>query len=149
MQFFSKKMADGRYHKRSDEVHFYQPKTKNHFDGNIYLLQGGLSFSAATLFVGSLKGQNNITVLGEETGGGNYGNSAMFIPTITLPNSKLRVTLPLYRLVIDSTRVKDGRGIMPNIYIVPSSNAIKNGVDLKIDKVKELINAKTKRSTTN
>ncbi|MBC7651920.1 MAG: S41 family peptidase, partial [Deinococcales bacterium] len=86
MQVFSKKMADGRFHKRSDEVHFYQPKTKKHFNGNIYLLQSGLSFSAATLFVGSLKGQNNVTVLGEETGGGSYGNSAMFIPTITLPN---------------------------------------------------------------
>jgi C-terminal processing protease CtpA/Prc len=148
MYVFSKKMADGRFHKRSDEVQMYHPKRKNHFDGNLYLVQGGLSFSAATLFVGSLKGQSNVTVVGEETGGGNYGNSAMFLPTITLPNSKLRVILPLYRLVIDRNRVKDGRGIIPNFQIAPSSIAIKNGIDLKIEMVKQLIDAKAKASAT-
>ena len=143
MYVTSRKMADGRFHKRSDEVHMYHPKTKNHFDGNIYLLQGGLSFSAATLFVSSLKGQKNVTVIGEETGGGNYGNSAMFLPTITLPNSKLRVVLPLYRLVIDSNRIKNGHGIMPDILIKPSSPAIKNGIDSKMVAVKEMIIKKT------
>ena len=148
MQLFSRKMGDGRFHKRSEEVHIYHPKTKNHFDGNLYLVQDGLSFSAATLFISNLKGQKNVTVIGEETGGGNYGNSAMFLPTITLPNSKLRVILPLYRLVIDSNRVKNGRGIMPNIQILPSSIAIKNGVDLKIVMVKQLISIKTNAGIT-
>ena len=142
MYIFSRKMADGRFHKRADEVHFFNPKTKNHFDGNIYLLQSGLSFSAATLFVGSLKGQKNVTVIGEETGGGNYGNSAMFLPTITLPNSKLRIILPLFRLVIDSNRIKDGRGIMPNVFVKPSSPAIKNGIDGKMVAAKEMIKKK-------
>jgi len=51
----------------------------------------------------------------------------------------LRVILPLYRLVLDARRTKDGRGIPPDIYVPPSSEAIKQGVDKKMIKVRELI----------
>ncbi|MFL9481860.1 S41 family peptidase [Chitinophagaceae bacterium LWZ2-11] len=142
MNFCTHKEADGRYHNRRSENHYYQPKTTNHFNGNIYLLQGGFSFSATTMFISNIKGQKNVTVIGEETGGGYYGNSAMNLPTIILPNSKLRVVLPMYRLVIDSTRIKNGRGVIPDIEVLPSSNAIKAGIDLKLTKVKELIEEK-------
>jgi C-terminal processing protease CtpA/Prc len=139
MHLFSKKRADGRYHKQIEERKISQPAIKYHFNGNIYVLQGGLSFSAATLFTSNLKGQQNVTIVGEESGGGYYGNTAMFLPTVILPNSKLRIILPLYRLVIDSNRHQDGRGVLPDILVPPNSNAIKQGKDLKIDTVKALI----------
>jgi C-terminal processing protease CtpA/Prc len=139
MHLFSKKKAGGRYHKQAEERKISKPAIKYHFDGNIYVLQGGLSFSAATLFTSNLKGQKNVTILGEESGGGYYGNSAMFLPTIILPNSKLRVILPLYRLVIDSSRHQDGRGVLPDILVLPSSDAIKQAKDVKIETVKALI----------
>ena len=66
----------------------------------------------------------------------------MHIPTIVLPNTGLRVSLPMYRLVIDSTRPK-GHGIIPDIEIEPSSQAIKKGVDLKMQKIRELIQQKS------
>jgi C-terminal processing protease CtpA/Prc len=139
MHLFSKKKTDGRYHKQDEERKITKPATTNHFNGNIYVLQGGLSFSAATLFTSNLKGQKNVTIVGEESGGGYYGNSAMFLPTIILPNSKLRVILPLYRLVINSSRQQNGRGVLPDILVLPSSNAIQQGKDLKIDTVKAII----------
>ena len=133
------KMEDGKIHYRRYESHFYAPTEKNHFNGKIYLIQGGASFSAASMFIAALKGQENVCVVGEETGGGYYGNSAMHIPTIVLPNSGLRVGLPMYRLVMDKNRPK-GNGIIPDITIPPSSLAIKEGVDLKMFKVLALIN---------
>jgi C-terminal processing protease CtpA/Prc len=139
MNFSTHKMSDGRYHNRRNETHFFQVKKRNHFNGNVYLLQGGLTFSAATMFVSNLKGQKNVTVVGEETGGGFYGNSAMHLPTIVLPNSKLRVVLPMFRLVMDSTRIKNGHGIFPDVSILPSSSAIKEGIDLKMRIVREMI----------
>lgn len=138
MNIAGTKMKDGKIHYRRYETHFYAPKSKNHFDGNVFLLQGGASFSAATMFIAALKGQENVSVIGEETGGGYYGNSAMHIPTIVLPNSKLKVGLPMYRLVMDKNRPK-GNGIMPDLFIPPSSKAIKEGIDLKMKLVKELI----------
>jgi C-terminal processing protease CtpA/Prc len=138
MNFGGRKMEDGKIHYRRYEKHLFEPKEKNHFNGNLYLLQGGSSFSAATMFIAALKGQSNVKVIGEETGGGYYGNSAMHIPTIVLPNSNIRVGLPMYRLVMDKNRPKGG-GIIPDISIPPSSLAIKAGIDLKMNMVRDLI----------
>ena len=138
MNFGGTKMNDGKIHYRRYEKHLFKPKAKNHFNGNLYLLQGGSSFSAATMFVAALKGQSNVKVIGEETGGGYYGNSAMHIPTIVLPNSNIRVGLPMYRLVMDKNRPKGG-GIIPDISIPPSSLAIKAGIDLKMNMVRDMI----------
>ncbi len=141
MHFGARKMDDGLIHIRHYETHVFTPRDKDHFNGNIYILQGGYTFSAATMFISQLKGQANVTTIGEETGGGYYGNSAMHIPTITLPNSKIQVSLPMYRLVMDSTREK-GHGFIPDIPVGPSSYAIKEGIDLKLLKVRELIQQK-------
>lgn len=138
MNLFAKKTKDGLIHFKRYEQHSFQPKQKFHFNGNVYLVQGGLTFSAATMAIASLKGQQNVTVVGEETGGGYYGNSAMHIPVIKLPYSGLRVSLPMYRLVMDSTRTK-GHGIVPDLEIQPSSRAISQGIDLKIKTIRELI----------
>ncbi len=138
MNFGAHKMDDGLIHLRYYEKKFFKPKETNHFNGNIYVLQGGFSFSATTMFISQLKGQSNVKIVGEETGGGYYGNSAMYLPTIRLPNSGLQVSLPMYRLVMDPTRPK-GHGILPDILINPSSEAIKRGVDLKMTRIMELI----------
>jgi C-terminal processing protease CtpA/Prc len=90
------------------------------------------------MFIGALKGQSNVTVVGEETGGGSYGNSAMLIPSIVLPHSRLRISLPLYRVVLHKGGEK-GCGIMPDVLVPPSSNAIAEGKDVKIEKVYEMI----------
>jgi C-terminal processing protease CtpA/Prc len=139
-----RKRADGRYHFAYFERHVFKPKKKHHFDGDVYLIQGGYSFSATTLFINSIKGQQNVTVVGEETGGGSYGNSAVHLPQIILPNTKIRVVLPIYRLVMDASKPKTGRGILPDIEVDPSSVALREGWDPKITTVKELIQKKKK-----
>ena len=135
----SRKLADGRYHIRRAETHYYQAKTSHHFNGSIYILQGGYTYSAATMFTSALKGQKNVTIIGEESGGGYYGNTATYLPTIILPNSKLRVLMPTYRMVMDAKRIKDGRGVQPDVPIRATVEAIKKGVDLKLAKAKELV----------
>jgi hypothetical protein len=137
----SKKASDGGFHINRYEKHFYQPVTKNHFDGHVYILQGGFTFSASTLFTSPLIKQKNVTIVGEETGGGYYGNSAILIPNIKLPHSKLLFRLPLYRMVMDKTRPKGG-GVIPNVLVEPSSYAIKLGVDNKLEAVKKMIQEK-------
>lgn len=142
MRISGRKYSDGRIHFRYFENHYFSPKTKHHFDGNIYLMTGGYTFSAATLVTENLKGQKNVTIVGEETGGGAYGNSAMFLTTIVLPNTGIRITLPLYRMVLNAKLPKDGRGVFPDIEVKPSSTYIKMGVDAKLEKVRELIRQK-------
>ena len=149
MFFFTKKKRDGRYHFGYFERHFFKPKTKNHFDGKSYILIGGNSFSATTLFVNSVIKQNNVTVVGEETGGGSYGNTAWLIPDVKLPETKIEFRLPLFRLVMDKNAPKTGRGIQPEIESKPTVDAIRKNQDYKLDKVLELINADKKASEKN
>lgn len=138
MNLAAVKKKDGLVHFKHYEEHYFKPRKRVHFDGAVYIIQGGLTFSAATMAIATLKGQDNIMVTGEETGGGYYGNSAMHIPTIRLPYSGLQVSLPMYRLVIDRTHPK-GHGVMPDLEIRPSSAAIREGKDLKLERIQELI----------
>ncbi len=139
MTFFTRRKADGYYHFRYFERHYFKPKKRNHFDGQVYILTGGNSFSATTLFASSLIRQDNVTIVGEETGGGAYGNSAWLIPDVTLPETKVRFRLPLFRLVIDKNYPKTGIGVQPEVESKPTINAIKNGIDYKVEKAMELI----------
>jgi C-terminal processing protease CtpA/Prc len=131
MDLVTSKRADGKYHFGYFEAH--------HYDGQVYILTGGNSFSATTLFAGELKGQKNVTLVGEETGGGFYGNTAWMIPDVTLPNTGIRFRLPRFRLVVDKTREKNGHGVLPDVPSLPSVEAIGKGLDFKALKAKELI----------
>lgn len=143
MQVITRKRKDGLYHFGYFERHYFKPRKRNHFDGDIYIITGGNSFSAATLFAGALKGQENVKIIGEETGGGAYGNSAWMIPDVTLPNTEVRFRLPRFRLVMNKDLVKEGRGIIPDIEAAPTVETIRRGIDPKVDTVRKLIMQKT------
>jgi C-terminal processing protease CtpA/Prc len=130
------------------ERHVFNPKKKYHYNGDVYIIQGGYTFSASTMFVNSVKDQKNVIVTGEESGGGSYGNSAVHLPTITLPNSRIRITLPLFRVVFSEKNQKTGRGIFPEINIQPSIDAIRGNYDVKLKTVQDLIQSKSIKSTT-
>jgi C-terminal processing protease CtpA/Prc len=139
MTFFTGKKKDGHYHFGYFERHYFKPKKKNHFDGKTYLLTGGNSFSATTLFASSVIKQDNVTIVGEETGGGAYGNSAWLIPDVTLPVTGVRFRLPLFRLVIDKDYPKTGKGVQPEVFSLPTTDAIRRNADYKLEKALELI----------
>ncbi|HEX2845003.1 MAG TPA: S41 family peptidase, partial [Chitinophagaceae bacterium] len=139
LTLFAPKRKDGKYHFKYYERHLFKPKKKNHFDGKTYILTGGNSFSATTLFASAIMKQDNVTLIGEETGGGAYGNSAWLIPDMALPGTKVRFRLPLFRLVIDKNVPKDGRGVQPEIPSFPTVDAVRKGVDYKLVKAMELI----------
>ena len=60
MQFITHKERDGKYHFGYLERHVFKPKRKNHFDGDVFILTGGNSFSATALFAKKLQGQSNV-----------------------------------------------------------------------------------------
>jgi C-terminal processing protease CtpA/Prc len=142
--FLTHKKSDSHYHFSHYENKYFRPRKKNHFDGTTYILIGGNTFSAATLFTKALVDQPKVIVVGEETGGGAYGNTAWLIPDVTLPNTKVRFRLPLFRLVVDKTAQK-GRGVMPEVEAGPSVNAIIKGEDYKMSKVVEMIKGGLKK----
>lgn len=143
LRFLTKRKKDGNYHFGIWERKTYRAKHNNHFDGDLYVLINGQTFSASTLFCNAVKGQKGITIVGEEAGGGWYGNSGIMIPDITLPNTHLRVRLPLFRLVQYKHVQKDGSGVRPDIYIPTSYEALLKGYDKKLQVVMEIIKTKS------
>lgn len=140
MFFISRKRKDGLYHIGMMEKKVYQPKKRNHYDGKVYVLTAGPTFSASALFCNTVKGQDGIVLLGEETGGGWHGNSGIMIPDIKLPNTKNTVRLPLYRIVQYNHVPKTGSGIPPDIYVGTNYDALLKGIDYKMKVVQEMIN---------
>jgi hypothetical protein len=61
------------------------------------------------------------------------------IPNLTLPNSHLRVRLPLFRIIQYNHPPKDGHGVTPDIEVPPTVEGIEEGADLENGKVMELI----------
>lgn len=139
MLLFTRKKRDERYHFTWFENHYFKPKKKYHFNGQSYVVIGGNSFSATTLFTNAVIKQDNVLVVGEETGGGAYGNTAWLIPDVRLPETKMQFRLPLFRLVMDKNEPKTGHGILPEVEVKPNVDAIRRNADYKLDKVIELI----------
>ncbi len=137
--FMTKKQKDGNYHIGRMERKLFHQKNNNHYDGKVYVLTNGATFSASTVFSNAVKGQEGIKLVGEETGGGWYGNNGIIIPNISLPNTGLRVRLPLFRLVQWNHTDEKGAGIPPDISIPPSYKALLEKKDNKMERVKEMI----------
>ncbi|HMJ47894.1 MAG TPA: S41 family peptidase [Ferruginibacter sp.] len=147
LAIISRKKADGLYHLRHLENKLYTPRRNIGYKGDVYVLINGPTFSAAALFCNAIKGQPGILLIGEETGGGWHGNNGIMIPDITLPNTKIRVRLPLFRLVQYNHIPKTGTGIIPDIYIGTSYDALIKGYDKKMQVVKDLIRIKSTGQT--
>ncbi len=92
---------------------------KKQFKGKTYVLIGGNTFSAGNAFALNAKNSLDITVIGEETGGGYYFHTGQFSVLYELPNSKIMFNISLVKInhfVKDKT-VKKGSGIVPDVEI--------------------------------
>ena len=79
-------------------LHRYHPRRQNAFTGNLYFLMNGASFSATTTVLAKTLDAGLGTFVGEASGSAYWGDFAGHFKTITLPNSKLQVRIPLQKL---------------------------------------------------
>jgi Peptidase family S41 len=109
-----------------------QPK-ENNFTGSVAFLINGKCFSTTAEFCAVAKSNKRGVFIGEETGGGYYGNTSGDRATVILPNTKIRVNIPMnkYVLAVKKTRYKD-RGIIPDYTIIPSIADLIQGKDVQM-----------------
>lgn len=134
-----KKQADGRWHIQHMERKVFKPRKKYHYTGKVFVLTSGNTFSASTLFLSKIYQQPNVDVVGDETGGGARGNSAVMTPKIYLPNTGVQLRLPLFRIISDINIPENGRGILPTVPVSVDSRYILLGIDKKLEEVYQLI----------
>ena len=119
-----------------------KPNKANYFKGKIYVLINGGSFSAACIISSKLKENPEITFVGEETGGAFNGTVAGRTSSYELPNSKLRTRLWIMDIAATNKTEEKGRGIFPDVEIVPTIDDILSGIDPELEWIKKDIENK-------
>jgi C-terminal processing protease CtpA/Prc len=120
-------------------IYTIKPRKRHHFDGKILVLINGGSFSASSLVAAYLKSTGRATFIGEETGGTLEGCNAGITPYYKLPNTKLRVRMPAFRIIHDVSPQITGKGVLPDHSVEYTFRDIVGKRDLELQKAKELL----------
>lgn len=115
----------------------HNPKTSN-FNGKLYVLINGGSFSNSGIVSSCLQANNRATFIGQETGG-NPNVIAGFIKEIKLPTTKIQVQIPTKQFVITDKTNNNGHGVMPTRFVEPKLNDILENKDTELDYTIDLI----------
>lgn len=120
--------------------YFFSFSKKNNYNGNVFVLINGKSFSMSGVVASYLKYNLNAKLIGEETGGNVKGSNAVLSGKIILPNSKIQVYIPYYHIYHRIPSINTSRGVMPDHPTHYESHDVINGIDLDLKKVLELVN---------
>lgn len=99
---------DLRFHPNLGEQNPLSPV----FKGRVYIMISGRSFSGTGECTSILHHHKRAAFVGEECGAGYYGNTSGIMPLLTLPNSGLRIRIPMvrYHMAVSGYEPRD-RGI--------------------------------------
>ena len=127
------KDAEGRYIRVASShpcLPLQQPQ-KSPFNGRLFVLIDGNSFSATSEFAAIVKDKKRGIFIGEETGGAYEGNTSGGSLVLTLPATQIKVYIPQIKYVsaVHIDAQQKGRGILPDIEITPSLLGIISNTD--------------------
>jgi C-terminal processing protease CtpA/Prc len=114
------------------------------YNGQIYVLINGGSFSAASIFSAKLKADKRAVFFGEETGGAYNGTVAGLKLNYKLPYSKLNLNLWIMDIRMFDENGEHGKGVMPDLPIKPELHKILSPEDEEIDEIIAFIMSKKK-----
>lgn len=116
----------------------FKPKPNN-FNGKVYVLISNRSFSAASDFASSVYNNKAAVLVGQTTGGGYKGNSSEADFELKLPNSKIRMRIPVKKCLTSVSRACPSDGVVPDYYVKPNINDFKKGIDSEMSFTLDLI----------
>lgn len=134
----NEELKNGKIYRRSG---IYVPERikDKPFAGNVYVLTSGWTYSGGAEFSALMKEHTHATFIGEETGGGYFGNTSGTSLELTLPNTKLVMDIPILKFVLDVKKGSFGRGTIPDFEVQPTFEQFINGEDAELDYTKKLI----------
>lgn len=117
----------------------YKPR-KDGYRGDVFLMIGSANSSATHLMAAYAKQMDEITLVGQETGGNQLGTNGSFIFFLRLPNTGIVVDIPVINLFVQplSGEPKDG-GIVPDISVKKNWKDFVLGKDTELEKILSLI----------
>lgn len=113
------------------------------FKGKVIALINGRSFSTTAELITQLHDKQRASFVGEESGGAYHGNSSGNDALLVLPNSGLRVVIPLvtYTLAVSGQHA-NGRGVVPEVEVTPTIGDYLGGRDVVLEKALTIARSK-------
>lgn len=137
---------------RSGSIHDYynkhgEAKTRanNAFDGHMYMLINGTTFSAASIVAANFKSEQRGVILGKESGGTYNGTVAGQMPIIPLKRIGMNMRVGTMNIIPEHPYGEHGRGVVPHYEISNTLQDYLQGIDVPV----ELIRAYIQRASTN
>ena len=143
----NKKMKDGsleRKNKLGLGLMAYKKAPKNIFKGNnVYVIISPITYSGGSEFSNMMYSQGLATFIGQETGGGYYGNTSGYSQDLTLPNSKITIEIPALQFVMNvEPKLPFGSGVKPHYQVIPTINQYINNENICLEYTLTIINEK-------
>ncbi|MGE8431334.1 S41 family peptidase [Chryseobacterium joostei] len=137
-QAFSTYTKDGKvfYKMKADKP---TKPNKEAFNGKVFVLINGGSFSASSIITAKLKNDKRATLVGEETGGANDGTVAGFYSYQKLPNSEIRFPIGLLLVQPDISFSDSKKGVVPDVIVHESMQDIIDRKDPQLDWIRNEI----------
>ncbi|WP_332871478.1 S41 family peptidase [Spirosoma rhododendri] len=118
----------------------YRPRQHLAFRGNLYFMMNGASFSATTTVLAKTLDAGMGTYIGEASGSAYWGDFAGHFKTITLPNSRIQVRIPLKKLTHAVTADRaNGFTVEPDFTVTRSYDDLLTNRDYVLDYTLRLI----------
>ncbi|MDJ0366540.1 S41 family peptidase [Hymenobacter sp. H14-R3] len=134
-----RRLPGGRWAKVSSSIGRLRPYRGRYFRGQVVVLVDGGTFSAASNLAASLRAQRRITVIGQETGGGEAGCSGSTISELELPATHLVLQLPHFQILSACRHPQPGRGVRPDIEVVPTPRQVATHTDAIVPQLPVLL----------
>ena len=130
---FKTRNRDGKTYYKFNKHTKIKPPKPMHYNGKLYVLINGNSFSASSLISTHLKANNRAIFVGEETGGAYNGTVAGVYKIYQLPNTKIKVRMGLMQIEAPQKQNPDGYGVKPDITILPKLEDRQLNIDTELD----------------
>lgn len=130
--FTTNKMADGSIRRKNGlfgqglMAYSTEPKYK-YLGENIFIIIGPGTYSGGSEFASMAYSQNIGAFVGQETGGGYYGNTSGYREEFVLPHSKIQVEIPALQFKLNvEEKIPFGRGVIPHYEVIPTIKQYKD-----------------------
>lgn len=134
-----RRLPDGTLTQASAAVGRQLPYRQHRFRGQIIVLVDGGTFSAASSFAASLRAQRRVLILGQETGGTEAGLNGGVISRVALPQTQMVLQLPHFRLLTACRAPRLGRGVQPDVEVVPTPRQAATHADAILSQLPALL----------
>ncbi len=115
---------------------------KGNFKGKVYLITDASNSSATHLMAAYAKQIENVTVVGQETGGNQLGTNGSYMFFLRLPNTKVELDIPVINMFVPTGEKAVDGGVMPDIPIEKNPQDFVNNVDTELNTILNLIKTK-------